>query len=297
MTDRRRPSPHLAAGRSALAGRADAAAHLRPLRADPARLSDRANISPISPAPASSSRSTCRPTGPNERSRTRRPGCSETAERAAGRTRIVAYADFGVDDVRPQLDRLAQATRWCAACGCNCTGTKTRYTASPRGPTSAPIRRSGATSRGSPTMAGASICRYSRRRWRTRPTRRGLPEGDVRPAACRHAEDLSPRRARRTGAPAWRGSPRCPNVVSKLSGLGTFIHRNDPAHIAEVVARDRRDVRRRALPVRLEFPDREALDQLSRARRRLSRARGTLDAPSSAMRSCTTRRCGFIGSA
>jgi predicted TIM-barrel fold metal-dependent hydrolase len=26
-----------------------------------------------------------------------------------------------------------------------------------------------------------------------------------------------------------------PNVVSKLSGLGTFIHRNDPAHIAAIV--------------------------------------------------------------
>jgi predicted TIM-barrel fold metal-dependent hydrolase len=28
----------------------------------------------------------------------------------------------------------------------------------------------------------------------------------------------------------------CPNVVCKLSGLGTFIHRNDPAHIAGIVA-------------------------------------------------------------
>jgi predicted TIM-barrel fold metal-dependent hydrolase len=27
-----------------------------------------------------------------------------------------------------------------------------------------------------------------------------------------------------------------PNVLCKLSGLGTFIHRNDPAHIAEIVA-------------------------------------------------------------
>jgi predicted TIM-barrel fold metal-dependent hydrolase len=27
----------------------------------------------------------------------------------------------------------------------------------------------------------------------------------------------------------------CPNIVSKLSGLGTFIHRNDPAHIAAVL--------------------------------------------------------------
>lgn len=28
----------------------------------------------------------------------------------------------------------------------------------------------------------------------------------------------------------------CPNVVCKLSGLGTFIHRNDPEHIADIVA-------------------------------------------------------------
>jgi predicted TIM-barrel fold metal-dependent hydrolase len=27
----------------------------------------------------------------------------------------------------------------------------------------------------------------------------------------------------------------CPNVVSKLSGLGTFIHKNDPDHIAALV--------------------------------------------------------------
>lgn len=41
------------------------------------------------------------------------------------------------------------------------------------------------------------------------------------------------------GRAAWRDGMRllaaCPNVVSKLSGLGTFIHRNDPAHIARVV--------------------------------------------------------------
>ena len=37
----------------------------------------------------------------------------------------------------------------------------------------------------------------------------------------------------------WRAGMRrlaaCPNVVSKLSGLGTFIHKNDPDHIAAVV--------------------------------------------------------------
>jgi predicted TIM-barrel fold metal-dependent hydrolase len=41
------------------------------------------------------------------------------------------------------------------------------------------------------------------------------------------------------GRAAWRqGLQRLaaqPNVVSKLSGLGTFIHRNDPAHIEQIV--------------------------------------------------------------
>jgi predicted TIM-barrel fold metal-dependent hydrolase len=44
-------------------------------------------------------------------------------------------------------------------------------------------------------------------------------------------EDLS-----EAGRSAWRAGmtklAACQNVVSKLSGLGTFIHRNDPAHIA-----------------------------------------------------------------
>lgn len=42
------------------------------------------------------------------------------------------------------------------------------------------------------------------------------------------------------GRDAWEAGMQrlaaCPNVVSKLSGLGTFIHRNDPAHIARIVA-------------------------------------------------------------
>ncbi|MGJ5177565.1 amidohydrolase family protein [Bradyrhizobium oligotrophicum] len=47
-------------------------------------------------------------------------------------------------------------------------------------------------------------------------------------------EDLSP-----AGREQWhKGMQRlaaCDNVVSKLSGLGTFIRRNDPAHVADVV--------------------------------------------------------------
>ncbi len=47
-------------------------------------------------------------------------------------------------------------------------------------------------------------------------------------------EDLS-----QQGRAAWRAGMQTlvarPNVVSKLSGLGTFIHANDPAHIAEIM--------------------------------------------------------------
>jgi predicted TIM-barrel fold metal-dependent hydrolase len=47
-------------------------------------------------------------------------------------------------------------------------------------------------------------------------------------------EDLS-----LAGRAEWRAGmvrqAACPNVVSKLSGLGTFLHKNDPAHIAEVM--------------------------------------------------------------
>ena len=41
------------------------------------------------------------------------------------------------------------------------------------------------------------------------------------------------------GREAWRAAMEriaaCPNVVCKLSGLGTFLHANDPEHIAGVV--------------------------------------------------------------
>jgi predicted TIM-barrel fold metal-dependent hydrolase len=41
------------------------------------------------------------------------------------------------------------------------------------------------------------------------------------------------------GRAAWRAGmamlAACPNVVCKLSGLGTFIHRNDEAHIAGII--------------------------------------------------------------
>ena len=54
-------------------------------------------------------------------------------------------------------------------------------------------------------------------------------------AACRHAGGSFPRGLDSSGAAACGELAARPNVVCKLSALGTFIHRNDPDHIAAVV--------------------------------------------------------------
>jgi predicted TIM-barrel fold metal-dependent hydrolase len=147
---------------------------------------------------------------------------------------IVAYADFSVDDVRPQLDRLA---RYPLVRGARMQlhwheNQLYRFAARPDLCTDPVIRRNIGRLADygwsfdlqvfAPQMAEAA----------------GLTEAcpDVT-FILQHAgmlEDLSPE-----GRSAWRAGmvrlAACPNVVSKLSGLGTFIHRNDPAHIAEIV--------------------------------------------------------------
>ena len=106
--DRRRPSPHLAPGRPALAHRPDAAAHLRPLRADPARLSDR-GISRRRRRRRRRQVGLCPDQlGASERYEDEAAWVQRTADETGWPHAIVAYADFGVDDVRPQLDRLAR---------------------------------------------------------------------------------------------------------------------------------------------------------------------------------------------
>ena len=134
------------------------------------------------------------------------------------------------------------------------------------------------------------------RRWKPP---RGLPRISRRPpSSC--SMPACWRIFRRPAAIAWREGMRKlaaqPNVVSKLSGLGTFIHRNDPDHIDLDRQRDGRPVRRRALPVRLQLPDREAVDALRKAHQCLSRrARAVSGGRSSAPCSMTLRR-GFTAS-
>ncbi|WOH83438.1 amidohydrolase family protein [Bradyrhizobium sp. BEA-2-5] len=158
----------------------------------------------------------------------------QTADEHGWPHAIVAYADFSVADVRPQLDRLRRyplvrgvrmQLHWhenplyrFAARADLCTDPVIRRNVGHL----ADYRWSFDLQVFAPQMADAA----------------GLAEAcpDVT-FILQHAgmlEDLSPR-----GRAAWRSGmtrlAQYPNVVSKLSGLGTFIHRNDAAHIAGIV--------------------------------------------------------------
>ena len=148
---------------------------------------------------------------------------------------IVAYADISVGDVRPQLDRL---TRYSLVRGVRMqlhwhANPLYRFATWPDLCDDPVIQRNVAHLADynftfdlqvfAPQMASAAR----------------LAEACPRVTfILQHAgmlEDLSPE-----GRGAWREGMQTlaarPNVVSKLSGLGTFIHRNDPAHIADIVA-------------------------------------------------------------
>jgi predicted TIM-barrel fold metal-dependent hydrolase len=157
-----------------------------------------------------------------------------TARKTGWPHAIVAFADFAVDDVRPQLDRL---TRYPLVRGVRMQlhwhenplyrfATRADLCADPV------IRRNIARLADygwsfdlqvfAPQMAEAAGLA------RTCPNVTFILQHAGMP------EDLSPQ-----GRSAWRAGitrlAACPNLVSKLSGLGTFIRRNDPAHVADIV--------------------------------------------------------------
>jgi len=158
---------------------------------------------------------------------------SEVAERSGWPHGIVGYADVTVDDVRPQLERLKKyplmrgvrmQLHWHE-------NTAYRFAPGPDLSTDPKVQRNVASLADygwsfdlqvfAPQMAGAAALA----------------------AACpkvtfvlQHAgmlEDLSDQ-----GWDTWRAGmaqlAAQPNVASKTSAFGTFIHRNDPAHIAAV---------------------------------------------------------------
>ena len=158
----------------------------------------------------------------------------QTADEHGWPHAIVSFADFSADDVRPQLDRLARYGL--------VRGTRMqlhwhenplyRFAARPDLCVEPTIQRN---------VAQLADYGWSFDLQVFAPQMEGAAE---LAGACpnvtfilQHAgmlEDLSPQ-----GRAAWREGmaklARCPNVVCKLSGLGTFIHRNDAAHVAGIL--------------------------------------------------------------
>ena len=147
---------------------------------------------------------------------------------------IVAYADMSAEDVRPQLDRLM---RYPLLRGVRMQlhwheNPLYRFAGRPDLCSDPAIRRNVA-------RLGEYGLSFDLQLFAGQMTG-GAELAAARPEVTfilQHAgmlEDLSPE-----GRAAWRAGmaqlAACPNVVSKLSGLGTFIHRNDPTHIASVL--------------------------------------------------------------
>ena len=220
--DHRRASSHLAPPRPALARRADAAAHLRAPMKPSGAIIRSANSSPTSPEPTWSNPFTCRPIGPNTlrgRSRLcaggRRPDRLSARHRrlfrspGSGRAPTARPAEKyrGMRGVRMQL-QWHDNPQYCFATGPDL----------PRDPALqnnvarlADYGWSFDLQVFTGQMAGAAELANSAPKVTFILQHAGMLE-DLSPTgwekmACRHAAGLRP----------------CPNVVSKLSGLGTFI--------------------------------------------------------------------------
>jgi predicted TIM-barrel fold metal-dependent hydrolase len=144
---------------------------------------------------------------------------------------IVAHADLTVADARPQLDRLArlplvrgirQQLHWHA-------NPMYRFASRPDLPADPVLRRN--VARLADYGFSFDLQVFSAQMTLAAELADACPDVTFILQHAGMLEDLSDQ-----GRAAWRAGMRrlaaCPNVVSKLSGLGTFIHQNDPAHIA-----------------------------------------------------------------
>ncbi len=147
---------------------------------------------------------------------------------------IVGYADFLADDVRPQLDRLTKYS------GMRGLRMQLQWHENPQ------YRFAAGPDLARHPKLQKNVARLADYNWTFDLQ---VFEGQMKGAAeladsapkvtfiLQHAgmlEDLSD-----AGRARWREGMQLlasrPNVFSKLSALGTFIHRNDPGHIAAVV--------------------------------------------------------------
>jgi predicted TIM-barrel fold metal-dependent hydrolase len=148
---------------------------------------------------------------------------------------IVAYADFMSDDVRPQLDLLAKHKLMRGV------RMQLHWHENPQ------YRFAARADLAADPQLQKNVARLADYDWTfdlqvfAPQMRDAAALADACPNVTfilQHAgmpEDTSP-----AGWEAWRAGMKAlaarPNVASKLSGLGTFLHRNDSAHIAAVTA-------------------------------------------------------------
>ena len=159
-------------------------------------------------------------------------------ERAATETgyphAIVGYADFLSSDVRPQLDRL---TKYPSMRGLRMQlhwheNPQYRFAAKPDIVRDVTLQRN--VARLADYVWSFDLQVFA---WQMQGAAELAASCPRVTFILQHAgmlEDLSP-----VGWARWRAGMQLlaarPNVVSKLSALGTFIHRNDPDHIATIV--------------------------------------------------------------
>jgi len=147
---------------------------------------------------------------------------------------IVGYADFLAADVRPQLDRLTKYR------GMRGLRMQLHWHENPQ------YRFAAKTDLARDPTLQQNVARLADYGWSfdlqvfTEQMDGAAELASSSPKVIfvlQHAGMLEDRSA--AGWTRWRDGMRrlaaCPNVVSKLSGLGTFIHSNDPGHIAAVV--------------------------------------------------------------
>ena len=157
-----------------------------------------------------------------------------TADRTGWPHAIIAYADFSADDMRPQLDRLS---RYPLVRGARMQlhwheNPQYRFAARPDLPVNPRIQRNIRSLAAYGFTFDLQV--FAPQMTHAADLAEACPKVTF---VLQHAgmlEDLS-----RAGRAEWRAGmvrlAACPNVTTKLSGLGTFLHRNDPAHIAHVV--------------------------------------------------------------
>jgi predicted TIM-barrel fold metal-dependent hydrolase len=158
----------------------------------------------------------------------------QAAEETGWPHAIVAYADFLADDVRPALDRLKKhplvrgirmQLHWHV-------NEQYRFAKRPDLVDDATFRKNFAAL--SDYGFSFDLQVFADQMMGAARLAADFPQTTFILQHAGMLEDLSD-----AGRAVWRQAMRVlatqPNVVSKLSALGTFIHRNDPAHIAWVV--------------------------------------------------------------